>query len=151
MKKILLYLAFCLMGTGFSVAADEDMATLRGTSIEDEANPPHMPAIENDDIKRTRNYPMQPPTIPHKVDGYQVDSYANKCLSCHSRHQTKDSQAPMVSVTHYMDRDGNFLADVSPRRYFCNQCHVPQTTAKPLVENTFEDVSTSLKKAKEKH
>jgi cytochrome c-type protein NapB len=57
----------------------------------------------------------------------------------------------MVSVTHYMDRDGNFLADVSPRRYFCNQCHVPQTTAKPLIKNTFEDVSASLRKDKEKH
>ena len=37
---------------------------------------------------------------------------------------TEESQAPMVSVTHYMDRDGNFLADISARRYFCEQCHV---------------------------
>ena len=32
------------------------------------------------------------------------------------------------------------LADVSPRRYFCTQCHVEQTDAQPLVENTFVDM-----------
>jgi cytochrome c-type protein NapB len=51
----------------------------------------------------------------------------------------------MISVTHFMDRDGNFLADVSPRRYFCNQCHVPQLEAKPLVDNDFQDVDTLLR------
>ena len=40
-----------------------------------------------------------------------------------------------MSVSHYMDRDGNFLAEISPRRYFCEQCHVVQFDAKPLVEN----------------
>ena len=49
-----------------------------------------------------------------------------------------------------MDRDGNFLAEVSPRRYFCNQCHVPQKDVKPLVENYFEDVDTILDKKKKK-
>jgi cytochrome c-type protein NapB len=39
-----------------------------------------------------------------------------------------------------MDRDGNFLAEVSPRRYFCVQCHVTQIDGKPLVGNTYEDV-----------
>ncbi|MNW21429.1 Periplasmic nitrate reductase, electron transfer subunit precursor [compost metagenome] len=45
-----------------------------------------------------------------------------------------------------MDRNNNVLADVSPRRYFCTQCHVPQADAKPLVGNTFTDVETMLKK-----
>lgn len=72
--------------------------------------------------------------------------YANKCLSCHSRVRTGESQAPMASVTHYQDRDGNFLAEISPRRYFCGQCHVAQVDAKPLVENTFEDVDDILKR-----
>jgi len=43
-------------------------------------------------------------------------------------------------VTHYMNRDGNFLAEISPRRYFCNQCHVVQLDSKPMVENEFQDV-----------
>jgi cytochrome c-type protein NapB len=52
----------------------------------------------------------------------------------------------MISVTHYMDRDGNFLAEVSPRRYFCNQCHVNQTAARAVVENEFEDMDELLEK-----
>jgi cytochrome c-type protein NapB len=132
----------------FSVAAaEQSIDALRGESpIAEEAAPPRMPQVENTDIKRARNYPMQPPTIPHKIDGYQVDLNSNKCLSCHSRRRTEESQAPMVSVTHYMDRDGNFLAEVSPRRYFCNQCHITQTNARPLVENTFQDVDALLRK-----
>ncbi len=50
----------------------------------------------------------------------------------------------MISVTHFQNRDGNFLAELSPRRYFCLQCHVPQAELKPLVENTFKDVDTML-------
>ena len=99
----------------------------------------------NKDIKQGRNYPMQPPVIPHTTRSYEVNKNNNKCMSCHSRHRTEKSQAPMVSVTHYMDRDGNFLADVSPRRYFCNQCHVTQLDAEPLVENTFTDMHSLMK------
>ncbi|MDX1512147.1 MAG: nitrate reductase cytochrome c-type subunit [Gammaproteobacteria bacterium] len=136
-----------LLFSVFSVlAAERSIDAMRGdVPITDEGAPPRMPQVENLDIKRGRNYPMQPPTIPHKIDGYQVDLNSNRCLSCHHRRRTEESQAPMVSVTHYMDRDGNFLAEVSPRRYFCNQCHVPQTDAKPLVENTFRDVDAVLK------
>jgi cytochrome c-type protein NapB len=58
----------------------------------------------------------------------------------------------MVSVTHYMDRDNNFLADLSPRRYFCTQCHAPQLDAKLLVENDFVDIDHLMKaKAPVKH
>jgi cytochrome c-type protein NapB len=32
------------------------------------------------------------------------------------------------------------LADVSPRRYFCTECHVPQADVEPLVGNTFTDM-----------
>ena len=75
---------------------------------------------------------------------------ANQCLSCHARDRTAETQAPMISVTHFMDRDGNFLADVSPRRYFCSQCHVTQIERQPLLENTFKDVKelTSTKTPK---
>ncbi len=65
---------------------------------------------------------------------------------CHTRANAPKFQAPMVSVTHYMDRDDNFLAEISPRRYFCTQCHVVQTDAKPLVGSRFEDIDTLLQK-----
>ena len=128
-------------------AAAEGLDPLRGAApIPDAAAPPRMHQPEDTDIRRARSYPIQPPTIPHRVDGYQVDLSSHKCLTCHSRRRTEVSQAPMVSVTHYMDRDGNFLAEVSPRRYFCSQCHVIQHHARPLVENRFEDIDALLRR-----
>lgn len=99
---------------------------------------------ENKDLKRERNYPDQPPTIPHSIRDYQIDMNGNKCLSCHSRANSARTQATMISITHYMDRDGQALAAVSPRRYFCNQCHVPQTDVLPLVGNSFETIDKIL-------
>ncbi|MCP3752983.1 nitrate reductase cytochrome c-type subunit [Pseudomonas sp. SBB6] len=99
---------------------------------------------ENKDFKRERNYPDQPPTIPHTIRGYQVDINGNKCLSCHSRANSARSQATMISITHYMDRDGQALAAVSPRRYFCTQCHVVQKEVQPLVGNHFETIDKLL-------
>ena len=123
----------------------QNIATLRGAALNTEPEPAKIARVENKDIKRKRAYPMQPPTIPHKIDDYQLDLNVNKCLSCHSRRRSEDSQAPMISVTHYQDRDGNFLADVSPRRYFCEQCHVIQTDAEPLLDNQFVDIDELLR------
>ncbi|TLU66952.1 nitrate reductase cytochrome c-type subunit [Thalassotalea litorea] len=126
-------------------AVAEEIATLRNnTAIDEDVNPEYIPKATNDDIKQARNYPMQPPLIPHSVRGYEVNLNVNKCMSCHARSRTNDSQAPMVSVTHYMDRDGNFLAEISARRYFCNQCHVPQLSTEPKVANDFVDMHTIM-------
>ncbi len=146
-----LSIAFSLLvalAAGFAgvpgVAAD-GIATLRGAAeLTDQDKAPRMMPFVNNDIREVRNYPEQPPVIPHKIDGYIVDLNSNKCLSCHARARTGESQAPMVSITHFMDRDGQFRASVSPRRYFCNQCHVSQREVKPLVENGFVDVDTLL-------
>ncbi|MEH6590420.1 MAG: nitrate reductase cytochrome c-type subunit [Halioglobus sp.] len=145
-KSLLLCLSFCLLIP--LVFADDDTATLRGVAIDVEPTPPTMPEVDDRDLKRSRAYPMQPPTIPHRIRDYRVDLNSNKCLSCHSRKQTGQSQAPMISVTHYMDREGNFLADVSPRRYFCLQCHVIQTDAPELVGSDFKDIDQLLREAK---
>ena len=127
----------------------QNIATTRNAPIDVELEPAEMARVDNSDIKRKRAYPMQPPTIPHKVDQYQVDLNANKCMSCHSRRRSQDSQAPMVSVTHYQDRDGNFLADISTRRYFCQQCHVTQDNVKPLLANEFVDIDEILRRDSE--
>jgi len=113
---------------------------LRGaTALDVESRPPLFPKVVNDDQRRARNYPMQPPLIPHQIDNYQVDKSFNKCMSCHGRERVAESQAPMVSVTHFMDRDNAMRNEISPRRYFCTQCHVMQTDAKVPVKNTFQD------------
>jgi nitrate reductase (cytochrome), electron transfer subunit len=101
--------------------------------------PPPFPKIVNDDQRKARNYPMQPPLIPHQIDNYQVDLRFNKCMDCHSRQRVSESGAPMVSITHFQDRDGNMLGEISARRYFCTGCHVVQTDAKLAVKNTFTD------------
>ncbi|MET3651149.1 nitrate reductase cytochrome c-type subunit [Dyella japonica] len=125
-------------------AGDQIDGIRRGAPVNQEIAPPLMAHVENADIKRNRAYPMQPPTIPHSIDNYQIDKNSNRCLLCHARANADKFQAPPVSVTHYMDRNDQFLATISPRRYFCNQCHVVQTDAKPLVANTFKDIDTIL-------
>jgi cytochrome c-type protein NapB len=93
-----------------------------------------------DDKRLMRNYPEQPPIIPHSIDNYQLTLKTNRCLDCHRRQFTEGSGAPMISITHFMDRNGQVLADVTPRRYFCTACHVQQTDAQPLVPSTFKDM-----------
>jgi cytochrome c-type protein NapB len=93
-----------------------------------------------DDKRLMRNYPEQPPIIPHAIENYQLTLKTNRCLDCHRRQFTEGSGAPMISVTHFMDRDGQVLADVTPRRYFCTACHVQQNDAQPLVASTFKDM-----------
>lgn len=87
-----------------------------------------------------RVYIQQPPLIPHSIKGYKVNLRSNKCLTCHSWANAKKAGATKVSLTHFKDRDGVELANVSPRRYFCVQCHVPQKNVPPLVENVFTPV-----------
>ena len=61
-----------------------EIATLRQGIPLDKENiePAKLGDPLNTDQKRSRAYPMQPPTIPHKIDGYQIDIKANKCMSC---------------------------------------------------------------------
>jgi nitrate reductase (cytochrome), electron transfer subunit len=148
MKKLLMTLLLLVQLvplTGFTADFQDRM---RGaTPLDQTTQPPLIANTDNSDIRRARNYAMQPPVVPHKIEGYQLDKNANKCMMCHARTRTQESQAPMISVTHFMDRQGNFLAELSPRRYFCLQCHVPQADLKPLVENEFVDVDTILSKS----
>ncbi len=81
-----------------------------------------------------RAYRQQPPLIPHKIDGYQISTDNNACMTCHDWPGNTRVKAPKISETHYVDRQG------APR-YFCTQCHVPQADAKPLVGNTFENAT----------
>ncbi len=125
-----------------SVALAQQGAQLRGNvPFTETPRAEPMPRWIVDDVRKMRAYPDQPPLIPHSIEGYQLSVNTNRCLSCHKREFTESSGAPMISVTHYITREGQMLADVSPRRYFCTACHVPQADARPLVENTFKDMS----------
>ncbi len=101
---------------------------------------PQLHQYQKDGLPIERNYLLQPPLIPHQIEGYTITPKFNKCMSCHSWTKYKEANATKISQTHFESRDGMVLANISARRYFCVQCHVPQTNARPLVENTFEPV-----------
>lgn len=144
-RSLALAALFALAATGL---AAQTQSGLRGaTPLDTEGPAPRMAPTRNTTEREIRNYPEQPPLIPHAIDGYQVDLNGNKCLSCHARARTAESQAPMLSITHFMDREGQFLASVSPRRFFCTQCHVPQQEVKAPVPNDFVDIDTLLNRA----
>jgi len=139
--------ALLLLPALFAATFADEIATMRdGVKIVDTPKPAPIPRVVNEDIKTQRSYPMQPPLIPHDTRDYELNLQVNRCMSCHARRRTEESQAPMISVTHYMDRDGNFLADVSPRRYFCDQCHVTQTVTREVYENEFVDMDELLQR-----
>jgi cytochrome c-type protein NapB len=128
-----------------TLAAAQSFSALRGsTPLDQEGQAPVMTPEQNSAQREARNYPEQPPLIPHSIEGYEVSIRGNKCLSCHARSRVRESQAPMISITHFSDRDGQFLASISPRRYFCTQCHVPQHADQPPVANDFVDIDTLL-------
>jgi cytochrome c-type protein NapB len=121
------------------------MESLRGVSQLEDTRPA-------DDFKKypkeqtvQDSFVYQPPLIPHSIRNYEVSLNANKCLACHSWKNAKEMGATKISVTHYVNREDAVLADMSPRRYFCLQCHVPQADAQPLIENDFQAVD-SLKR-----
>ena len=116
--------------------------SLRGeTEIPDNNVAPTVPRQDIQAGSFARAYRQQPPLIPHKIDGYQIDLSVNQCMQCHDWPYNVDQEAPKISETHYIDRDGVALDRVSPRRWFCTQCHAPQTNAKELVHNNFKSAT----------
>ncbi|WP_420583556.1 nitrate reductase cytochrome c-type subunit [Ruegeria sp.] len=125
-----------LLLSGFALAQSAQVDTLRGADV-DEAIPLHE-VHKNVEGRIVRNYRQQPPLIPHSIEQYQIDTRTNQCLSCHDWTKAGDRNAPTLSMTHYLDREGRELDHIAGTRYFCNQCHVPQADVPALVDNVFE-------------
>lgn len=132
---------FFIAATTATIALSQtaDVASLRGSPVDQSS------VLENvyQQIERRlqRNYRQQPPLIPHSIEHYQIDLRTNQCLSCHDWTNAGERDAPTLSMTHYLDRDGRELDHIAGTRYFCNQCHVPQADAPALVINTFRPSS----------
>ena len=92
----------------------------------------------------TRNWELQPPSIPHDISKERITLKGNTCMRCHSAANHEKEKAPAVSKSHYITRDMKTLDKLSSRRYFCVQCHTPQADVAPLVENSFEANSIKL-------
>lgn len=142
MKKITAIVVL-LATVGFGAqAAAETVSSLRGaTDIDQDSSAPTAKKYNKDEEPIARDYVQQPPLIPHKITNYRINLKSNKCMSCHSWTNYREAGATKISQTHFESRDKNVLANVSARRYFCTQCHVPQVGAKPLVENDFQPVT----------
>ena len=139
MKKLIAFSAAAaaavMMVAGLSVAQENGVQSLRGVQV-DEIRP--IEEVSKQDKQRfTRAYRQQPPLIPHAIDQYQIDMRVNQCLGCHDWTNAGAKNAPTLSMTHYLDRDGRQGDEIAGTRWFCNQCHVPQAGVDPLVENTF--------------
>lgn len=125
------------------VSADNGgLDSLRSDNITEQSPAAAMHKVAESDRPMERDFVQQPPLIPHDVRGYEVNKNVNTCLRCHSWKSADKFGATKISVTHFYNRDGKQLADVAPGRYFCLQCHVTQTHAQPLKENTFEPVDS---------
>ena len=129
--------ALLLSGAG-GVGAQEKLVneignvTIEGNSKIDMFRP------EKDQETIPRNFQKQPPLIPHSIKGYNITQNFNKCMDCHSKDRAEETGATKVAKSHYLDREDKKQSNISPRRYFCMQCHVPQFDAKPLVANTYK-------------
>ena len=129
-----------------STSYSQDVVSLRGaSSLDSKSTLSEVTKLQQDLPPIERGYVQQPPLIPHGIDGYKVNVRSNKCLTCHSWKNAKITGATKISLTHFKDRDGLEMTTVAPRRYFCTQCHVPQKSVQPLVENEFKS-GTGFKK-----
>ena len=134
-KAGLAILAALAMTSGPAAAQDAGVKSLRNSALDVSAPVEQLHGqIEG---RMQRNYRQQPPLIPHSVAQYQIDLRTNQCLSCHDWTKAGERSAPTLSMTHYLDREGNELDHIAGTRYFCNQCHVPQADAPALIENAF--------------
>lgn len=115
----------------------EDIASLRGVHSLRELSiaPKENKLIKNGDYDR--NFDLQPPLVPHKSAYMKITLTKNRCLNCHSNANYREQEADKMSGSHFMTRNGKRLKTLSPRRYFCKQCHVSQVDAKPLIQNTY--------------
>ena len=141
-------LIFSITGTAFGEAVDELNMGLSKTSVFDTPTPT---SFDYSNAKPGRNEWLPrawqgiPPQIPHGIDRFlPVTAADNQCLDCHdtpkyignpkNMDRTVKNKSPM-SPDHYTS---DTLDAVAGARFNCTQCHVPQSNAAPLVDNTYQ-------------
>jgi len=115
-----------------------DLVSERGAPLDAPSSVPEKHQVEVVQGGFERAWETQPPLIPHAIEKYDISLRQNGCLKCHSTVTAEKENAKPTPPSHFLDRDGNKLDHLSSRRYFCTQCHAPQLSGSPLVDNTFE-------------
>ncbi len=125
-------------------AASAEMKSLRGTkALTSDAVKTKRAKIEKIAGGIERTWAEQPPMVPHEVNKYPISIRNNGCLKCHGAATYEREKSPKIGDSHFLTRDDKRLQKTSKRRWFCTQCHTPQMSVAPLVENTFETVNRS--------
>lgn len=135
--------AYALSGwVSGATAAEQPVQTLRGadTAAQDQApaekellgkRPGRQQVVE-------RTFAEQPPLIPHALQNFdEITLEDNQCLECHDAANYQSKAAPMIGKSHFLTGANVPANTLDHRRWFCNQCHVAQYDAPPLVDNGF--------------
>jgi cytochrome c-type protein NapB len=139
MNKRIPTLTLCLAAlAAWGTVPAADLVSERGTAIEAPSPEPEKRKVEVVQGGFDRSWEAQPPMIPHDIEKYEISLRQNGCLKCHSTATAEKEKTKPTPESHFLDRDGNKLEQLSSRRYFCTQCHAPQLSGAPLVGNTFE-------------
>ena len=146
-------------GAKYEGAIDDTKAGLYDVTVEDNSYVDLNISYENNatagtSTKIERAFENAPPMIPHDTEGmFPIVADSNMCLSCHDKAIAEAMQADMpnlkaIPASHYFsirkeaDTGDTAAAEtgdiVSNERFNCDQCHVVQTDAKPLVRNLFQ-------------
>lgn len=112
---------------------------------------PMVPNIEEVETGESERMPIAystlPPQVKHTFDEYlPITLDENECIDCHDRRKYLERKGWDWKVGRKLpmpdDHYGSFnkqggSEDVAGSRYICTQCHVQQSDATPLVDNTF--------------
>ena len=113
----IIYLLVAFFGFfGIVFAQSGGISSLRNAAVDEPVNLGNL--YRQVERRMQRNYRQQPPLIPHGISQYQIDLRTNQCLSCHDWTKAGERNAPTLSMTHYLDRDGYELDQVAGTRYF---------------------------------
>jgi len=127
----------CLFGIAGQATAE--LTSLRTDTVPTTASAPKLMKFIKDKENVDRTFKEQPPVVPHEVEKYTINLKENKCLDCHVKQPGKDeAKSVEMGESHFIDRNGKKHADPVAARHFCNQCHVPQVDAPPLIDSNFQ-------------
>lgn len=122
---------------------DRDMG-LRRTALSDDRVPEAVAYLGDspgNNEKLPSSYEGAPPVIPHSLEGIvPITREENYCVACHVSGGKGPEDPPQVSRSHLIDwrsAPGTLREEVAGARWRCTACHVPRSTASPLVPNTF--------------
>lgn len=149
MKKTVSIVFATILATVIGCANTLPPAPMRGADVSAPDKAPvlkqyaeKMPGVgETKLIERT--FVGQPPMVPHSIEKYvPLTIEENACIECHQTLEIRGQKIPQIGTSHFSKtvktKAGAPALEMS--RFQCDNCHVPQVDAKPLVESHFVGV-----------